>query len=201
MKIVQNFSKRVMNAYQEMFRKIQNKYQGLGIQNVFLSGRRSFQQYPVDSYVKIEKDRIKFCRDNQKELRAESYEGVVDHINNIAHDMQSKIGKSPRQKKGPLDGNVSTGLHFQIPEIDSPMPAKIRFPEGMDSPCQLNFGDLSEREKEVINISKFSYIQHIYLLRSKLYNIDGFDFAQTWQINSEKTNEQFECLIIKIRSL
>ena len=26
--------------------------------------------------------------------------------------------------------------HFYVSEIDSPMPAKIRFPEGMDSPCQ-----------------------------------------------------------------
>ena len=47
----------------------------------------------VGIYVKIEKDRIKFCRDNKKQPRAESYEGVVDHMNNVAHDMQSKIGR------------------------------------------------------------------------------------------------------------
>ena len=35
------------------------------------------------SYVKIEKNRIKFCRDNQKQLRAESHEGVVDHMNTL----------------------------------------------------------------------------------------------------------------------
>ena len=42
------------------------------------------------------------------------------------------------KKKGLLDGNISTGLHFQVPHIDSPMPAKIRFSEGMDSPGQLS---------------------------------------------------------------
>ena len=41
--------------------------------NVFLMGRRLFQQWIVHSYVKIEKDRIFHCKSNQTQLRAESY--------------------------------------------------------------------------------------------------------------------------------
>ncbi|XP_044597971.1 uncharacterized protein LOC123274430 [Cotesia glomerata] len=39
--------------------------------NVFLMGRRLTQQWIVDSYVKIEKDRLNYCKFNQKKLRAE----------------------------------------------------------------------------------------------------------------------------------
>jgi len=39
--------------------------------------RRLFQQWLVDMlcYVKIEKDRINFCKQNRKQLRAETYKG------------------------------------------------------------------------------------------------------------------------------
>jgi len=30
--------------------------------NIFIMGKRLFQQWLVDSYVKIEKDRIKYCQ-------------------------------------------------------------------------------------------------------------------------------------------
>ncbi|XP_044591402.1 uncharacterized protein LOC123269633 [Cotesia glomerata] len=43
-------------------------------------GRRLFQQWVVDSYVKIEKDRINYCRNHQKQLRAESYQGLIDYM-------------------------------------------------------------------------------------------------------------------------
>lgn len=35
--------------------------------NAFILGRRLFQQYVVDSYVKIERDRINYCKGHQKE--------------------------------------------------------------------------------------------------------------------------------------
>ena len=41
------------------------------------------------------------------------------------------------QEKGPIGRKCEHyGLHLYVLEIDSPMPAKIRFPQGMDSPCQ-----------------------------------------------------------------
>jgi len=47
--------------------------------NVFILGRL-FQQWLVDSYVKIEKDRLNYCKDHQKELRTETYQGLRDYI-------------------------------------------------------------------------------------------------------------------------
>ena len=46
--------------------------------NGFLLGRRLFQQWIVDSYVKVEKGR--------KQLRVESYQVLVDHLSNNANN-------------------------------------------------------------------------------------------------------------------
>jgi len=48
--------------------------------NVFLLDRGLFQQWIVDNYVKIEKDKINYCRDHQKELHTETYQGLRDYI-------------------------------------------------------------------------------------------------------------------------
>ncbi|XP_070165618.1 LOW QUALITY PROTEIN: uncharacterized protein [Polyergus mexicanus] len=56
-------------------------------------GRRLFQQWLVDSYVKIEKDRIDYCKDHQKELRIETYQGLRDYIQTMADNLNGRIGK------------------------------------------------------------------------------------------------------------
>ena len=61
--------------------------------NAFLLGRRLLQQWIVDSYIKIERDRIEYIRRNQKQLRVESYQGLVDHLSNTANDMNCQVGK------------------------------------------------------------------------------------------------------------
>lgn len=61
--------------------------------NIFLLGRRLFQQWIVDSYVKVEKDRIQYCKNNQTRLRAESYQGLIDHLQKRADTMSSQVGK------------------------------------------------------------------------------------------------------------
>ncbi|XP_057335095.1 uncharacterized protein LOC130673899 [Microplitis mediator] len=63
--------------------------------NVFLMGRRLSQQWIVDSYVKIEKDRLNYCKFNQKKLRAESYQGLLDHLQSRVNNnnSNSNIGK------------------------------------------------------------------------------------------------------------
>uniref|UniRef100_A0ABD2WRG2 ATP-dependent DNA helicase n=1 Tax=Trichogramma kaykai TaxID=54128 RepID=A0ABD2WRG2_9HYME len=62
--------------------------------NHILCGRRLFQQWVVDSYVKIEKDRIQYCKDNQKELRADTYQGLNDYMRNYADDNNLRVGKT-----------------------------------------------------------------------------------------------------------
>jgi len=61
--------------------------------NVFLLGRRLFQQWLVDSYVKIEKDRINYCKEHQKELRTETYQGLRDYMQTMANNLHGRIGK------------------------------------------------------------------------------------------------------------
>ncbi|GAA0176527.1 hypothetical protein LIER_42092 [Lithospermum erythrorhizon] len=46
---------------------------------ILLFGRQ-LQQYIVDNYIKIETMRLDFLRNNQKKLRQEQYQGVVDSV-------------------------------------------------------------------------------------------------------------------------
>jgi len=61
--------------------------------NVFLLGRRLFQQWLVDNYVKIKKDRINYCREYQKELRTEIYQGLRDYLRTMTNNLNGRIGK------------------------------------------------------------------------------------------------------------
>ena len=49
-----------------------------GIFNTMLYGKRLFQQYVVDMYIKIESSRLDYIRNHQKEIRADLYQGLVD---------------------------------------------------------------------------------------------------------------------------
>ncbi|KAI3764815.1 hypothetical protein L2E82_14832 [Cichorium intybus] len=49
--------------------------------NVILLGRRLFQQFVVDTYIKIETTRLDFCARNQAKIRADLYQGLVDCFN------------------------------------------------------------------------------------------------------------------------
>ncbi|KYN05845.1 ATP-dependent DNA helicase PIF1 [Cyphomyrmex costatus] len=61
--------------------------------NIFILGRRLFQQWLVDNYVKIEKDKIEFCKNHQKEIRVETYQGLIDHMQNKASNINGRVGK------------------------------------------------------------------------------------------------------------
>ncbi|XP_034934873.1 uncharacterized protein [Chelonus insularis] len=61
--------------------------------NVFLRGGRLFQQWLVDNYVKIEKDQMTYHKNHQAQLRVDTYQGVHDHLQRIANDSNSRIGK------------------------------------------------------------------------------------------------------------
>lgn len=51
-----------------------------GIFNPLLYGKRLFQQFAVDMYIKVESTRLDFIRRHQVEIRADLYKGVVDSI-------------------------------------------------------------------------------------------------------------------------
>ena len=49
--------------------------------NILHASGKLFQQYIVDSYVKAEGSWLKFIRSHQKEIRADSYKGLMDFLN------------------------------------------------------------------------------------------------------------------------
>ncbi|XP_057297109.1 uncharacterized protein LOC130626007 [Hydractinia symbiolongicarpus] len=51
-----------------------------------------FQQFLVDAYVKVEGQRLAFIRLNQNQLRAESYQGLLDYIQNAADQRNLQAG-------------------------------------------------------------------------------------------------------------
>lgn len=59
--------------------------------NPFIRGRRLFQQWLVDNYVKVERDRIEYCKNNQKKLRAETYKNLQESLQQRANARVGKI--------------------------------------------------------------------------------------------------------------
>ena len=51
-----------------------------GIFNPIFFGKWLFQQFAVDTYIKIESSRLDYIRNNQQELRADLYQGLVDSL-------------------------------------------------------------------------------------------------------------------------
>ncbi|KAL6893835.1 hypothetical protein ACP4OV_007933 [Aristida adscensionis] len=63
-----------------------------GIFNPILHGKRLFQQFAVDTYIKIESSRLDYIRHNQRDLRAELYQGLVDALH-AGEGRSDKVGK------------------------------------------------------------------------------------------------------------
>ena len=54
--------------------------------------RKLFQQYIVEAFVKVESNRLKWLKRNQKDLRVDTYTGLMDHINKLATDATVQPG-------------------------------------------------------------------------------------------------------------
>ena len=50
------------------------------------------QQYMVDCYVKTERNRLKFIRQNQADLHVAAYNGMMDYLNNRAERENHTVG-------------------------------------------------------------------------------------------------------------
>ncbi|XP_043472033.1 uncharacterized protein LOC122504829 [Leptopilina heterotoma] len=48
----------------------------------------------VDNYVKIKKDRLRFCANNQAQLRSETYKGLMDYLHNHELENDVHVGKT-----------------------------------------------------------------------------------------------------------
>ena len=58
----------------------------------YFFGKRLFQQFAVDTYMKIESSRLDYIRNNQQELRADLYQGLVDSLH-AGEGRADSIGK------------------------------------------------------------------------------------------------------------
>ncbi|XP_065641836.1 uncharacterized protein LOC136071699 [Hydra vulgaris] len=56
-------------------------------------GKKLFQQYAVDAYVKIEGQRLAFIRNNQNKLRSEQYDTLHEYVNNVANNLNVRPGR------------------------------------------------------------------------------------------------------------
>ena len=54
-------------------------------------GGKLFQQYIVDSYLRVEANRLNFVKTQQSQLRVDSYQGLMDHI----HSQAEEQGREP----------------------------------------------------------------------------------------------------------
>ncbi|KAL5647921.1 hypothetical protein ACJX0J_042276, partial [Zea mays] len=87
-----NVSMDEVDAYREQHRTRDANDDDTGIFNPVLHGKRLFQQFAVDTYIKIESSRLDFIRKNQDRLRADLYKGLVDSLHE-GENRADKIGK------------------------------------------------------------------------------------------------------------
>eukprot|EP00267_Zea_mays_P029907 XP_008661014.1 uncharacterized protein LOC103640159 [Zea mays] len=87
-----NVSMDEVEAYRDQHRTRDANDDDTGIFNPILHGKRLFQQFAVDSYIKVESSRLDFIRRNQDRLRADRYKGLVDSLHE-GENRADKIGK------------------------------------------------------------------------------------------------------------
>jgi hypothetical protein len=63
-----------------------------GIFNPILYGKRLFQQFTVDTYIKIESSRLDYIRNHQDDIRADLYQEFVDSLH-VGEGTTEAIGK------------------------------------------------------------------------------------------------------------
>ncbi|AQL02068.1 hypothetical protein ZEAMMB73_Zm00001d045331 [Zea mays] len=95
-----------VDAYRAIHRASNANDEDAGLFNPILHGKRLFQQFAVDTYIKIESSHLDFIRNNQERLRADLYQGLVYSM--VDGDIRAeKVGKrtvlSPSFISGPRD--------------------------------------------------------------------------------------------------
>ena len=63
-----------------------------GIFNPILYGKCLFQQFVVDTYIKIESSRLDYIRNHQDDIRADLYQGLVDSLH-VGEGRAEAVGK------------------------------------------------------------------------------------------------------------
>ncbi|XP_074318183.1 uncharacterized protein LOC141654977 [Silene latifolia] len=106
--------------------------------NMLLRTGRSFQQYVVDMYVKIENTRLDYFRNNQETIRAELYQGIIDTVG-TGENRAANIGKrvilpptflgGPRDMKKRYLNSMALVHRFGKPDLFVTMTCNANWPE------------------------------------------------------------------------
>ena len=98
-----------------------------------------FQQYVVDTYVKIENDRLRYVQENQSQLRAHQYHGLIDYVTNLAEREEVRIGRAiilpssfvggPRDMQQNFQDAMAIVAKFGRPDLFITFTCNPRWPE------------------------------------------------------------------------
>ncbi|XP_063781333.1 LOW QUALITY PROTEIN: uncharacterized protein LOC134929683 [Pseudophryne corroboree] len=101
------------------------------------------QQWLVDSYLQVEANRLNYIRHNQKRLRAEQYQGLADHVANMAdHNhiaagvpiiLPSTFEGSPRHMRERCCDAMSIFAKWGAPDVFVTFTANPTWPEIIDN--------------------------------------------------------------------
>ncbi|XP_063781211.1 uncharacterized protein LOC134929546 [Pseudophryne corroboree] len=97
------------------------------------------QQWLVDSYLQVEANRLNYIRQNQQRLRAEQYQGLADHVANMAVNLNMPAGVSvilpssfegsPRQMRERCCDAMSIFAKWGAPDVFITFTANPTWPE------------------------------------------------------------------------
>ena len=117
---------------------------------------RLFQQYIVDMYVKVENTRLDFFKNNQKTIRAELYQGILDSITE-GETSAAKVGcrvilppsfvGGPRDMKRRFLNALTLVQRYGKPDLFITMTCNPKWPEIQE---QLQVGELAENRPDLV---------------------------------------------------
>ena len=106
--------------------------------STLLHSGRLFHQYIVDSYVRCENQRLKWVRHNQKQIRADLYQGVQDALADDAPNMAgvgqrvilpSSFTGGPRDMQQRCQDAYAVCARFGKPDLFMTMTCNPNWPE------------------------------------------------------------------------
>jgi hypothetical protein len=107
--------------------------------NPIMSAGKLTQQWLVDSYLQVEANNLNFIRLNQQVLRAECYQGLADHVANLAQNanivagvaviLPSSFEGSPRNMRERCNDAMSIFAKFSAPDLFITFTVNHNWPE------------------------------------------------------------------------
>ena len=140
--------------------------------NNVLAGGILTQKFMVDSYIKIESNRINYLRENQSDLHVARYKGLTDYLNTRADRKGLTIGTavflpsrfigSPRAQKPNYQGALCMTGKFTKPTLFLTMTCNPKCPKIVDHLChKQSAADLPNLVARVFNLKLKALIEDI----------------------------------------